>query len=78
MVLTELYKNKEKKLFRQPLTQMTAGPDKIPQYKINFKSDGPFHTIRIIGNYQEFRWSCDELDSWGQMPIIYEPYQKSM
>lgn len=78
MVLTELYKNKEKKLFRQPLTQMTAGPDKIPQYKINFKSDGPFHTIRINGNYQEIRWICDELDSWGQMPIIYEPYQKSM
>ena len=78
LLLTEFYKQQERKIFRQPLARMTAGPDKIPQYKINFKSEGPFHTIRINGNYQEIRWICDELDSWAQMPITYEPYRENV
>ncbi|EKV02258.1 serine/threonine protein kinase [Leptolyngbya sp. PCC 7375] len=76
--LTEIHRNRERVLFKQSLTQMTAGPDKIPQYKIKLKSEGPFHTIRINGSYQEIRWLCDELDSWAPIPITYESYNEEV
>lgn len=76
--LTEVCDGHTRKIFQQPLMGMVAGPDKLPYYRLSFKSNGVFPTIRIMGNYHEIRWLCDELDTWSRMPITYRDASAKM